>query len=275
MGNYQIVTRAEWGAAPPKAPLSPMTQPDGWVVHYVGALCPQDPTLQVSEALCRQLQADAFANTKEGYIDIPYSFQIDLNGRIFEGRGFDNKSAANGSTNYNAHAWAVCVLMGPAAGEAGAVKGNVLTTKAKDALTWLTQEGARRRAAVSYVKGHRDVYATHCPGDQTYAYVPTLNAHLHDPQVAPTVDWAALKVLYDWGVRISKPSGILSYGQTSPDVKILNDLLIAKGYLQGVSSTNHYSINTVNAVKVLKVSKHLPNQDGTHAGAHVAKALLS
>lgn len=185
MATFTIIPRSEWGAKPlrPGTSYSPMTQPDGWVVHYVGGACPQDPSIETSKALVRQLQEDAMNDPVEKYIDIEYSFLIDLNGRIFEGRGWANKSGANGSSNYNGHAWAVCVLMGP--GDGKPLDKNHLTQEAKDALSWLTREGARQKPAVSYVKGHRDVYATHCPGDELYAFVPVLNAHLHTPEPAP------------------------------------------------------------------------------------------
>src|SRR5689334_5935283 len=102
MGNFTIIPRAEWGARPPTSPLSPMTQPDGWAVHYVGGPMQQDPTLAQSKSAVYNLQEGATSGANgETYIDIPYNFLVDLNGRIFEGRGWDFKGAANGSTNYN------------------------------------------------------------------------------------------------------------------------------------------------------------------------------
>lgn len=185
MAEYEIIPRFEWGAKPPKDPgLSYMTNPDGWVVHYVGGPMQQDPTRAQSTSAVHNLQADAMS---EDYIDIEYNFLIDLNGLIFEGRGWQYKSGANGSSNYNGHAWAVCVLMGLDHGELGYQGvGNQLTQEAKDALSWLTREGVVHSAATSYVKGHRDVYATHCPGDQTYAFVPYLHDHLHTVEPTPT-----------------------------------------------------------------------------------------
>ncbi len=185
MTDFEIIPRAQWGAKPPRPPgLTYMTNPDGWVVHYVGGPMQQDPTYAQSVSAVYNLQQGAFdGDNGEVYIDIPYNFLIDLNGRIFEGRGWQYKSGANGSSNYNGHAWAVCVLMGP--GDGKPLDKNHLTQEAKDALSWLTREGVSHSAATSYVKGHRDVYATHCPGDECYAFVPYLHAHLHDTNPVP------------------------------------------------------------------------------------------
>lgn len=267
MTDFEIIPRAEWGALPPKSAYSPMTQADGWVVHWVGAPCQQDPSLPQSKALVYNLQEGAFNGANgENYIDIPYNFLIDLNGRIFEGRGWANKSGANGSTNYNAHAWAVCILSGP---------GNTLTQEAKDALAWLTQEGARRVAAVSYVKGHRDVYATQCPGDEAYAYVPYLNAHLHDAE-APPVDWAALAALVKLEQDVTaKP---LKWKTHDPNVKPVKELLQKHGYDKvGLEhDPTYYGDDMKRAVRDWKL-KHasLANKDGKVCGGPCVHSLIT
>lgn len=272
MADHEIIPRNEWSARLPKAPLTPMTNPDGWVVHYVGGPCPQDPTLQQSKALVYNLQGDAMADAKEGYIDIEYSFLIDLNGRIFEGRGFANKSGANGSSNYNGHAWAVCVLMGP--GDGKATDRNHLTQEAKDALLWLTQEGARRNAAVSYVKGHRDVFPTHCPGDELYAFVPQLQAHLHDPE--PHVDWHAVIELASWQQRVAARPLVQDEDPKHPkrplDTHTMRALLKMQGYPIEIDEV--YGPKCVEFIHDFKKKRHGANTDGTYCGGWCAAQLL-
>ena len=270
MANFEIIPRAQWGAKPPTQPLSPMTQPDGWVVHYVGGPCPQDPTLDESQALVRRLQDGAFnGDNGETYIDIPYNFLVDLNGRIFEGRGFEFKSGANGSSNYNGHAWAVCVLMG--VGDGNPTDKNHLTQAAKDALSWLTREGAQRSAAVSYVKGHRDVYATHCPGDEAYGFVSYLHAHLHDAAPAPAIDWKALAKLALWVHNVTENP--LHAGETRPAVVSLKELLALRGFDVG-NREPLYGDNLVIAVTRWKVSVDHPNSDGYVFGGPAARRIL-
>jgi len=268
MADYEIIPRAAWGAKPPTAPLSPMTQPDGWVVHYVGGPMQQDPTYAQSVSAVYNLQQGAFnGDNGEKYIDIPYNFLVDLNGRIFEGRGWDYKSGANGSSNYNGHAWAVCVLMGPGDGQPS--DKNRLTQEAKDALSWLTREGAKRRPAVSYVKGHRDVYATHCPGDECYAYVSELNSNLHVVEVVPPIDWHALegiaKFLNGLPVRL---------GDRGPVVASLNDLLILHGAPKTLKG-EAYGYRTRVWVNHLKVAWGWQNTDGKAVGKPFGHELVT
>lgn len=267
MADFEIIPRYEWGARPPTSPLSPMTQPDGWVVHYVGGPMQQDPSLLQSKAAVHNLQEGAMNGSNgEVYIDIPYNFLVDLNGRIFEGRGWDFKNAANGSSNYNAHTWAVCVMMGPGDGDVG--DKNRLTDEARLALAWLTKEGARRKAAVSYVKGHRDVYATHCPGDECYQFVPYLQAHLHD---AP-VDWAALARLADLQKRIiAKP---LRAGEHRPAVKDVKKILHAKGYTRTDVTSDFYGSGMKLDVHQFKKDVKHPNTDGEVFGGPAFIALV-
>jgi hypothetical protein len=170
-----ITPRSEIGLLPPEA-ITIMAQPDGWVVHWVGSEgMAHSLTFEQACQLLRNLQAVAFA---ENYVDIEYNFAVDPDGRTYELRGWDAKSGANGSTNYNAHAWAVVYLAGP---------GVPLTENAKDALAALTQEGARRNAAVSYVRPHGTAYsdrgliASQCPGPDCAPFCDELQARLHTP----------------------------------------------------------------------------------------------
>jgi hypothetical protein len=239
-----------------------MTQPDGWIVHWVGGKCAQAPTEENSKALWRNIQAESLAGIRgEHYIDIPYSFGVDLAGRILEGRGYGFKSGANGSSNYNGHAWAVCILSGP---------GNTLTQAAIDAVTHLTQDGAARAAAVSYVKGHRDVYATQCPGDEAYSHVGEWTSKLHAPVLTPA-DWAAIAALAAWEKSVAADP--LTFGSTDQRNAVMKQLLAKRGYDVDVN-TAVYGSKAAVAVALFKADKQLDNRDGKVCGADCAAALL-
>lgn len=266
MADYTIIPRSEWGAKPPTSPLSPMTYPDGWVVHYVGGPCQQDPTLAQSKALVYNLQEGALNGSNgETYIDIPYNFLVDLNGRIFEGRGWAYKSGANGSTNYNSHAWAVCVLMG--VGDGNPTDKNHLTDKARLALAWLTKEGYRRKPAVSYVKGHRDVYATHCPGDELYEYVPFLQAHLHDQPV----DWNAIAKIAAWVQECTDHP--LHAGETRTAVSHMKEWLALRGH-DVHNNKPYFGQHAVDANHAWKVQVNHANKDGEVFGGPAAHRII-
>lgn len=191
-----IQSRASWGAVEPKS-RTPMTSPEGWITHWVGApnMNPV-PTLAQSQALMRGLQSQAMKGLHgDVYVDFEYNFAVDPLGRIFEGRGWLVQSGANGTIGYNAHAWSVVYLAGP---------GVPLTAAAKEALLWLTQTGAKRSGAVSYVTAHRAVrgVSSVCPGDELATYSVYLNAHLHDATVAPPAAPPKEKPMYDPPLKI-------------------------------------------------------------------------
>ena len=193
-----VISRATWGAAPPKETV-PIGTVLGWVVHWVGGdRMNAAPTLNQSLALMLSLQAAAFRGLHgDVYFDIEYNFAIDPAGRIFEGRGWGIESGANGTSDANGHYLSVVYLAGP---------GVPLTAAAKNAFLWLTQEGARRYPTCEAVIPHDRVPSdsTGCPGPDLTPYSSTLAAHLHDkpapstpkvrPMFSPPLDmkpWAA------------------------------------------------------------------------------------
>lgn len=106
------------------------------------------------------------------------------------------------------------------------------------------------------------------------AYVAGFWALSQDPQAQPVItpaQLAAIKKLADWKARVTlKP---LELGDRGRDVKILNDLLVAKGLL--VKTGVAYGKATRAGVHHLKIAKKLPNTDGTHFGGPAATALLT
>lgn len=109
-----ITTRKEWGAKNPKSSFSKLGDVKGLVVHwsaYPTALSKAEEITQV-----RQIQ-DLHQNDR-GWNDIAYNFCVGDSGTLYEARGFDNRSAAQGGNtrdeiNYNnRHFVAVCWLGG-------------------------------------------------------------------------------------------------------------------------------------------------------------------
>jgi hypothetical protein len=156
-----IVTRAEWNARKPKGFYSPMPPtPIGVKIHYTGGR--EDFLLAVDHGLCikrvRSVQTGHMDGN--GWTDIGYSFVVCPHGTIFEARGLGNVPAANGPGLNSGH-YAILMLVGNAG------------------LTKPTEEMVRGvRQCIAYIRrntrtgkeiaGHRDGYATDCPG--TYAY---------------------------------------------------------------------------------------------------------
>jgi hypothetical protein len=88
---------------------------------------------------------------------VAYNYIVCPHGEIFECRGLNYGSAANGTTKANQDYYAVCALIG-----------------AGDQVTPSLIDGIKRAIALcrtragNAVLGHRDVIATACPGDALY-----------------------------------------------------------------------------------------------------------
>lgn len=162
----QLVTRAQWGAKAPTADWTYVGSTLGVKVHYEGTEVPS--SLANDHSACagrvRDIQASHMANTSEGYIDIAYSAMVCPHGYVFEGRGLHHKTAANGNSTLNWNHYAVCGMVG----DSGLTQPtDAMLNGIRDAIEWFQAQGG----AGSEIKGHRDGYATSCPGEPLYNWV--------------------------------------------------------------------------------------------------------
>lgn len=144
-----IISRAEWGARAPRA-RSTVTWADRseFVVHYSEG----PPTQSV-----RSIQD--FHMDDRDWADIGYNFLVDVDGRVYEGRGWLVVGAH--APGHNTSGIGVCMI-----GRDGDA-----TAAAKRAIRAVYDEAGRRAGRSLRKLGHRDVYSTSCPGDQLYAWV--------------------------------------------------------------------------------------------------------
>jgi len=153
-----FVSRAEWGARKPKsAGNSISSHPKGVAVHYEG---PQMGSRDHSKCddLVRTIQA--FHMDSREWADVAYSYMVCEHGYVYEGRGVGKGSAANGTTAANLAYYAVCGLVG---------KGDNVTSNLTDGIREAI-DICRRAGAGNEVVGHRDLFATECPGDVLYSF---------------------------------------------------------------------------------------------------------
>jgi hypothetical protein len=177
----RLVRRAEWGA-PATSPAQYIASTRGVKVHYLGT-----PYSSRQHSACddqvRAIRA-AHLRSPEGYSDIAYNALVCEHGYVFEGRGPHKKTGANGNQNLNSQHYAVCALLGSSGmTEPTAAMLNGL----RDAIEWLRREGD----AGTEIRGHRDGYATACPGDALYAWVQR-GAPRPDAPELPTVSLAGV-----------------------------------------------------------------------------------
>ncbi|MFI5686795.1 peptidoglycan-binding protein [Streptomyces sp. NPDC051636] len=164
----QFVSRSQWGARPSRYELTYIASTRGVKIHYEGTPVPASLAQPENHGQCagrvRAIQASHLANTKENYSDIAYNAIVCPHGYVYEGRGAHKKTGANGNSSLNAAHYAVCAMVGSSG----------LTTPTdeqlaglRDAVEWLRKSGG----AGNEIKGHRDGYATACPGPALYAWV--------------------------------------------------------------------------------------------------------
>jgi hypothetical protein len=162
----QLVTRAQWGALAPKANYTRVDSTLGVKVHYEGTNVPSDLILNHNQCADRvaDIQRSHMANKAEGYIDIAYSAMVCPHGYVYEGRGLHNKTGANGNGTLNTNHYAVCAMVG----DSGLTQPtDAMLNGLRDAIEWFQSQGG----AGSEIKGHRDGYATSCPGEPLYSWV--------------------------------------------------------------------------------------------------------
>jgi hypothetical protein len=154
-----VVKRAAWHARPASGVGNQISaHPLGVAVHYsegnVGAQ---------AHGLCapRVLAIQRFHMTARGYADIAYSLLVCQHGQVYEGRGTGKGSAANGTTKANLDYYAVCALIGSADKPTPQLLNGI-----GEAIAICRKAGAGQR-----VIGHRDLFATACPGDALYVLV--------------------------------------------------------------------------------------------------------
>jgi peptidoglycan hydrolase-like protein with peptidoglycan-binding domain len=103
------------------------------------------------------------------------TFLYDSYGTIFEGRGWGVVGAHTLNYNSQGHGFA---FLGDGDHE--------LTPEALESLRWLVAE-SDRRYGTKPIRGHRDVFATHCPGDWIYGRLGSLRDGPAPPSPGPIV----------------------------------------------------------------------------------------
>ncbi|MEV4679981.1 peptidoglycan recognition protein family protein [Streptomyces kurssanovii] len=147
--QIRIISRSGWGARPPREVAKvPTSERTGFVVHYSAG-----PTSQTVRAI------QNYHMDSNGWWDIGYNFLVDHDGRLYEGRGWDNEGAH--TRGHNRSHIAVCFI-----GRDGDA-----TPAAKRAIRSLYEKTngiVGRRLSTTY---HSALDSTQCPGDDLRSWV--------------------------------------------------------------------------------------------------------
>ncbi|WP_233290173.1 peptidoglycan-binding protein [Kitasatospora sp. MBT66] len=217
----QLVTRADLGWPESAAPPQATTQ--GAKVHYEGTHVATD--LLANHGLCIQewqdIRASHLGNKVENYSDIAYSFGACPHGYLLEGRGIGRRTGANGSQPLNKGHYAIVGLVG----DSGLTDPTPEMLNAiRDGIELLQAHGAGPE-----IKGHRDGYATSCPGGPLYAWVqagaPRPDAPAQ-PGPAPQLPAETTPARYQNTI-----AGVAyGYGAHGPQVREIGEALVARGF---------------------------------------------
>lgn len=161
-----IVSRADWGAKKPTRTLDRISSTRGVKVHYTGGHV--DVRILTDHNRClrlmRDIQSMHMAGAREQpYSDIGYNLAACPHRRVLVGRGPHILPAANGAGLNSGH-YAVLALIGSSG---FTVPTDDLLHAVVDAIDFLRAHGDAGRE----VKGHRDGFATSCPGDRLYDWI--------------------------------------------------------------------------------------------------------
>lgn len=159
----KFVSRSElgWGASA----ASDQPSAEGVKVHYLGS--DVNPNTLADHQKCvdlwRTIRDSHLADKAEDYVDVAYNFAACQHGWLLEGRGLGKRTGANGNGTLNRAHYAIVALIGnkgvtePTAELLGALR---------DGIDHMQSNGAGGE-----ILGHRDGYATSCPGGPLYAWV--------------------------------------------------------------------------------------------------------
>jgi hypothetical protein len=200
----QLVSRAGWGARPPRNRQSlDRSAQRGTAVHYTAS----DADEQASHANCagRVRGIQQFHMDGNGWADIAYSFLACKHGTVYEGRGRGIRTAAQGTDAGNDGYHAVCFLGDDTAGR------DDVTDAGRQAIADAVRH-CNAWAGVDEVRPHSSFKATACPGDQLRAFVAAgMPTTTEEDDMFEQPDRDKLAAIH---------SGLIVPGTTSPDQTI-------------------------------------------------------
>ncbi|MFI6686581.1 peptidoglycan-binding protein [Streptomyces sp. NPDC050485] len=209
----QIISRATWGAKPwngTPATIS-LSQRTEFFVHYDGGT----PITHTGYAIMRAIEAEHLG---QGWAGVGYNFVVDQAGNIYEGRGWTLQGAH--CPNHNVTGIGVQIAVG---GD------QEPSAKALAACRALYEEACRKTGRILAKKGHKDGFATACPGTKLYAWVQAgMPAGDYKPAPDPGGSTGSGTTVARYQVTVN---GLLyGYGATGSHVTKVGEALVKRGF---------------------------------------------
>lgn len=252
----RLVSRSQWGARAPRSTTRlDLPAVRGFAVHWEG---PHMGAFAHTECAAKVRGVQRFHMDTRGWTDIAYSFLVCPHGFVFAGRGWNSRTAANGTNDGNARYWAACYLGG---------EGDPFTALAKEAYGSLFAEGHRRVQSATAVRPHSFFKPTACPGDEIRRWIAQPPA-LTEPQEArmPLIRYAdgqravgcAVRPQGDGYWMLASDGGVFAFGN-APSVDNYLGLLKAPvvSFLAWPDGKGHFVTTADGAVYARGSAKHL------------------
>jgi hypothetical protein len=237
----QLITRETLGWPASAAPLQATTK--GVKVHYTGSAVSTAllKDHQRCIALWRDIRAAHLANKVENYSDVAYNYAACVHGYVLEGRGTGRRTGANGNQTLNRGHYAVLGLIGS---DGVTEPTDELLNAIRDAIEHLRKHGAGNE-----IKGHRDGYATACPGGPLYEWVRAGAPRPGGKDPAPSSPKPSRPVVdLSRLIAAAKADPPKKGTPVSYDgVKTVEAALVAEGLLNKALADGHFGTTTVTA----------------------------
>jgi hypothetical protein len=202
-----LVPRRDWGAQGARGAVTTIRKTKGVKIHYVGSRV--DPSIEDDHSLCTELvQAIQVQHQdRNGWIDFGYSLAVCPHRSVYVGRGPNRLPAANGP-GLNSDHYAVLGLVGS---KGLTIPSDNMLLGILDAIEYLRGTGG----AGKEIKGHRDGYATECPGTELYRWITAGCPRPDVPQPKPPVNnapqWPGRYFEYERGQPLMQGDDIATW----------------------------------------------------------------
>ncbi len=230
-----IISRAGWDARPPKRRFTSLKKwrVQGIVLHHSGVK-------NAPKGVTAVKAYERFHMDSRGWNAIAYNWLVDEEGVIYAGRG---PSVVSGATKgWNSRTESICFTGW------GDVK---VPEAALKSIKWLIADIQHRYDNKLWVKGHRDVGNSTCPGNWLYDWLKSgMPERVEDPV---NVDWDGVSAHLE-GLKNIVLASPLSKRKRSRGEAVravqqrLKDLGFEPGGIDGI-----YGYNTKRAVKMFQV----------------------
>lgn len=231
----------DWVGRPATVPLWVRTE---FMIHYEGG----SPTRDIGAAAMRAIDR---AHRNNGWSGVGYNFVVFQDGSIWTGRGWDLVGAH--CPSHNRIGIGVQIHIG---GE------QVPSPEALYAARELWIEASKRSAHVLRVLGHRDGYATECPGG-------LLEDWLHGGMVASAIDIPAQRVVpsvmpappfplpagWYFGPEPGPRWSVSGYHGHAEDLKVWQRRMSTRGW--DIVIDGLYGPQTASVARHFQIEKHL------------------